>query len=126
VQPDARHIDHAALRQLIEDAMTRAGGAKALAAGAGIHVANIHAYRRGSQIPHWETVGRIAAAGGVSEQDLLRASGWGERADSADQPTSQLTVLEAGFARLNDHDKELFLQLSLSIIRVLRSEGEKQ
>jgi|SRR6266511_389942 len=82
-------VDQRALARLLREAIHNAGGPKALADRAELHVSNLHAYLRGRQRPHWATCASLARAGGISEHDLLIAAGW-----DAEPPQLSCTALD--------------------------------
>jgi hypothetical protein len=118
-RPNPGEIDRDALRRLITEAISNAGGVQRLATAAGINVSNLHAYRH-TRVPHWATCSRLAAGGGVSEAALLKASGWGDRIQVAHQPPSALTALEPGFNSLDTDRKSLFVRLAKALITELK------
>jgi hypothetical protein len=109
-------VDQRALTRLLRQATANAGGPKALAERANIHVSNIHAYVRGTQRPHWSTCASLARAGGVSEQDLLIAAGWDTRAGPVDLSQSPLVALVPQFSALDYRSQTLFLRLGRAIL----------
>ncbi|SRR6266511_1157662 len=109
-------VDQRALARLLREAIHNAGGPKALADRAELHVSNLHAYLRGRQRPHWATCASLARAGGISEHDLLIAAGWDARAAPVELHSSRLAALVSQFDALDDRSQTLFLRLGRAIL----------
>lgn len=119
-RPNPTEIDRDAIIRLIAAAVKNVGGVQRLATAAGINVSNLHSYRH-DRVPHWSTCGRLAAAGGISETDFLRACGWSDRVGIASLPPSQLLALEPGFNSLDADAQVLLLRLARALINELKS-----
>lgn len=118
-------VDQRALTRLLRQAIASAGGPKALADRAEIHVSNVHAYLRGRQRPHWATCASLARAGGISEHDLLIAAGWDERAAPVELHKSRLSALLPQFEALDERSQALFLRLGRAMLDELSTSSTR-